>query len=97
MVRTGKIPLFVPTLKSGPGETLRLKRRRGNEDEEAGLPERPYVIPTLKSGPSEPLRLKRSAVSGPRLWRGKSEARESGHSPSHPYQGEIASEGWRPS
>src|SRR6266550_5989093 len=62
MVRTGKIPLFVPTLKSGPGETLRLKRRRGNEDEEASLPERPYVIPTLKSGPSEALRLKRSAV-----------------------------------
>jgi len=56
-----------------------------------------FVIPTLKSGPIEALRLKRSAVPGPRLRRGKSEARESGHSPSHPYQGEIASEGWRPS
>src|SRR5213596_1974382 len=54
----------IPTLKSGPSETLRLKRsalsgprlRRGN--------------PTRKNGPWETLRLKRSAVSGPRLWRG---------------------------
>src|ERR1051325_4361029 len=39
-------PFVVPTLKSGPGETLR-----------SVPPPRPIVVPTLKSGPGETLRL----------------------------------------